>query len=223
MGTLYIIATPIGNLADITLRALETLKSLDVLFCEDTRVTAKLLARYELSVRLESYREEVHAERARKVMEYLAEGKKVGLVSDAGTPMIADPGYRLVDVVRREMPEVKIDSLPGASAVITALSLSGFYADEFVFLGFPPNKKGRETWFAALVLEKRTVIFYESPHRIVKALEQLAKSMPERRVFIAREITKMFETQYRGAAAELLATFPEKDVRGEFVVVLDRE
>jgi 16S rRNA (cytidine1402-2'-O)-methyltransferase len=220
MGTLFIIATPIGNLGDVSTRTVEVLRSLDVLFCEDTRVTGKLLARFEVHVpALDSYREEVHAIKAEKVIALLEEGKKVGLVTDAGTPCISDPGHRLVAAARERLPSVRIEAVAGPSAVVAALSVSGFPADQFVFLGFPPHK-GRERWFASAVDFGLTTVFYESPHRVVKAFETLMGLCPDRQVIVARELTKLHEELMSGTVAEVAGRLGEREPRGEFVVVL---
>src|SRR3989344_4550333 len=173
-GVLSVVATPIGNLGDITLRALETLKAADVIFCEDTRVTAKLLARYEISKPLVRCDENKETLVARKALSMLAEGKHIALVTDAGTPGISDPGSRLVGLIRASGEIVKIEAIPGPSALVAAFSIAGVPATEFTFLGFLPHKKGRQTLFKAIANEKRAVVFYESPHRILKALQSLA-------------------------------------------------
>ncbi|HQU07468.1 MAG: 16S rRNA (cytidine(1402)-2'-O)-methyltransferase [Parcubacteria group bacterium 21-54-25] len=223
MGTLSVVATPIGNLGDLTLRALETLKSVDVIACEDTRVTAKLLARYEIKKPLVIF----HARKARaggaRVLALLKTGKHIALVTDAGTPGISDPGAELVALVRRELSDVRIEVIPGASALVAALSIAGVPVAEFTFLGFLPHKKGRQTLFAEIAAAARTYVFYESPHRIEKALASLASALPdERRVVVARELTKMHESVTTGTATEVAAYFTNHpdEVRGEFVVIV---
>ncbi len=223
MPTLYIVATPIGNLEDITFRAVRILGEVDVVLCEDTRVTAKLLQRYEISKPLVSYHSQSKLSKTEKIFEFLSEGKNLALVSDAGTPCISDPGVMLVSQVREKFgDEVKIIPIPGASAVISALSASGFPSSEFLFLGFLPHKKGRETLFKEIAVSERTVAFYESPHRILKTLESLKKFAPEKKVIVARELTKIYEEMPFGSAEELLARFTEHPdtVRGEFVVLV---
>lgn len=220
MGTLFIIATPIGNLEDVTYRAVETLKSLDVLFCEDTRVTVRLLERYALRVPMDSYREEAHREKLERVLAHLREGKRVGLVSDAGTPAISDPGFRLVRDVLAAEPETTVVPIPGPSAVVTSLSVSGFPSDEFLFLGFPPHKKGRQSAFAEAMDQPRTVVLYESPHRIDKALVAIDALDPARTLCVGREITKIHETFYRGTAKEVAAQLEKTSSKGEFVIVI---
>ncbi|MBU2158619.1 16S rRNA (cytidine(1402)-2'-O)-methyltransferase [Patescibacteria group bacterium] len=224
MGTLSVVATPIGNLADITLRALETLKNADVIACEDTRVTAKLLARYEIQKPLVIFHAQSGTHATTRILSLLGEGKYVALVTDAGTPGISDPGSMLVRQVRDRLGnDVRIETLPGPAAVTAALSIAGVPTDEFVFLGFLPHKKGRQTLFAEIADSKRTVVFYESPHRIEKALASLKESLPEeRRVMVFRELTKMYESVIEGSAEEVAEHFMtnQDQVRGEFVVIV---
>ncbi len=221
-----VIATPIGNLEDITLRALRELKLADIILCEDTRVTKKLLSHYQiLDKPLMRFDEHAKDFEFRKVGELLEEGKNLALVTDAGTPAISDPGVRLLSFLRERFTteECSIEAIPGASALTASLSISGFPTEEFVFLGFPPHKKGRETFFKNLLKETRTVVFYESPHRLIKALEALRKVLPEeRRMAVARELTKMHEEFIQGTGAEVETFFlshPDK-VRGECVVII---
>ena len=220
MGTLSIIATPIGNLEDVTVRALATLRQVDLLLCEDTRVTRRLLDRYEIVVTTESYREEVHFQKVSRIVELLRQDKHVGLVSDAGTPGISDPGSRLVRDVLAQEPTVKVVPIPGPSAVTTALSASGFPSDAFVFLGFPPHKKGRSAFFTRAMAQELTTVLYESTHRIDKALDSINAADPARKLVVARELTKMFETFYRGTASEIKAQLEKTSSKGEFVIVI---
>ncbi len=223
MATLYIVATPIGNLEDVTLRALRVLKEADLVLCEDTRVTKRLLEKYNIKTPTLSYHAQSKLSKVEKILELLEEGKTLALVSDAGTPAVSDPGVLLVSQIRERFGDaVTISPIPGPSAVITALSASGIPASEFLFLGFLPHKKGRETLFREIAASKRTVVFYESPHRILKTFESLAQYVPEREVAVGREITKIHEEFPRGTAAELLAYFAknEEKVRGEFVVIV---
>ncbi|MEK7665836.1 MAG: 16S rRNA (cytidine(1402)-2'-O)-methyltransferase [Patescibacteria group bacterium] len=220
MSTLYVVGTPIGNLADITLRALEILKSVGTIACEDTRVTSRLLARYQIQKPLISVHQYSRNEKLMEVCERLARGEDVAYVTDAGTPTISDPGAELVAFVIGHAPETKIIPIPGASAVTTALCISGKPADEFLFLGFPPHKKGRKTFFDKLALEKRTVVFYESTHRILKALAELEKRTPDRRLVVCRELTKLHETTYRGTPAQVTEQLARSSIKGEFVIVL---
>jgi 16S rRNA (cytidine1402-2'-O)-methyltransferase len=220
-GTLSIVATPIGNLGDITLRALETLKNADVIFCEDTRVTGGLLHKYDISKPLVRCDEKMEADAAQKAIALLGEGKRVVVVTDAGTPGVSDPGGRLVAKVRAEMPDVKIEAIPGASALTAALSIAGLDTPDFVFMGFLPHKKGRQTALKEIGASERTVVLYESPHRILKLLAELEKFAPGKNVVVAKELTKMHEEILEGApqlvAARLVA---EKKDRGEFVVIV---
>ncbi len=224
MGIFSIVATPIGNLEDMTLRALRVLKEADVVFCEDTRVTGKLLAHYEVKVKMMRY--DAHASDARheEILERLEKGQKVALVTDAGTPCISDPGFRIISQVRELLPEVTIEAIPGASALAAALSIAGLSTSEFTFLGFLPHKKGRETLFKEIAESERAMVFYESPHRLMKALESLTKFIgAERRIAVARELTKMHESLIRGSAPEVLAHFESHpdQVRGECVVIVE--
>ncbi|MDO8620501.1 MAG: 16S rRNA (cytidine(1402)-2'-O)-methyltransferase [bacterium] len=229
MSTLFIVGTPIGNLEDVTLRALRVLKEVDVILCEDTRVAQKLLAKYEIEAKqLATYNEQESGVTASKIIGWLEEGKSVALVSDAGTPGISDPGSLLVEKVREHFKSendkvgpCKIEAVPGPSALTTALSIAGVPVHDFVFLGFLPHKKGRETLFKEIAGSERTMVFYESPHRILKALESLQKFAPNKKVTIARELTKIHEQIISDSAEELLTYFetnPDK-VRGEFVVI----
>jgi 16S rRNA (cytidine1402-2'-O)-methyltransferase len=225
MPTLYILATPIGNLEDITLRALRILKEVDTILCEDTRETKKLLARYEIDKPTLSYHAQSKLSKVERIFALLEEGRSLALVSDAGTPTISDPGCMLVDQVRARFGDtVAIVPIPGASAVLSALSVSGFPSSEFVFLGFLPHKKGRETLFKEIASSKRTVVFYESPHRMEKTLASLAEHLePERRLQVSREITKIHEEHVRGTLLEVVEHFrahPDR-IRGEFVVAVE--
>ena len=221
MPTLYIIATPIGNLKDITLRALEILQSVDLILCEDTRVTAKLLARYDIQKPLQSYHQHSKLAKVERILEAFEEGKNIALVSDAGTPGISDPGGLLVEAVAEKFgDDVAIMPIPGANAALAALSVSGFPTDRFIFLGFPPHKKGRKTFFDEVAAREETQVFYESKHRVEKALAELVERLGDRPIIIARELTKQFETIYRGTAGECLAKLQRDKILGEFVVVI---
>ncbi len=230
MATLYVIGTPIGNLEDVTLRAIRILKEVDCILCEDTRMTKRLLVRYEIKdKKLTTYNERKSGINTNKVIKLLEEGKNLALVSDAGTPGISDPGSFLVSQVREyfskesvEELEVKIITIPGPSALTAAVSIAGGSVQDFAFLGFLPHKKGRETLFKEIAEAKRAVVFYESPHRIMKTLQSLKKYIPERKISIARELTKIHEEFISGTAEELLEYFSKnKDkVRGEFVVIV---
>ncbi len=223
MATLYVVGTPIGNLEDVTLRALRLLKEVDVILCEDTRVTKRLLERYEIAdKKLLAYNEQESGVKIEKVVALLQEGKNLALVSDAGTPGISDPGSFLVQKVKEALPGLKIESVPGPSALTAALSIAGVPVHDFVFLGFFPHKKGRETLFKEVAASERTMIFYESPHRVLKALASLEKFAPTKKVTIARELTKIHEEVKSGSAMELLEFFEKnaEKVRGEFVVIV---
>lgn len=224
-GTLSVVATPIGNLGDITLRALETLKQADAIACEDTRVSAKLLARYDISKPLLVYHAQSGRLAASRILSLLGEGKRVALVTDAGTPGISDPGSMLVAQVRAKLGSaVHIEAIPGPSALGAALSIAGVGAEQFTFYGFLPHKKGRQTLMKEIGASERTSIFYESPHRILKALAELSEVLDEdRTVIVMRELTKLYESLQRGTAAEMLAHFKAHpgEVRGEFVVIVE--
>lgn len=218
-GKLYIVATPIGNLGDITLRAIQTLKDVDFILCEDTRVTKNLLDHYQISKRLISYHQHSDAKKVNEIMELLAEGKNLALVTDAGTPGISDPGNLLIrDLVSKDN-RIEVIPVPGANAAISALSVSGFPADKFVFMGFPPHKNKRQKYFKEAADAHYTVVFYESSHRIKKCLNELKEFLkPESRLVVCREVTKKFESIYRGTIDLILQTdIPEK---GEFVLVI---
>ena len=224
MGRLSVIATPIGNLEDITLRALRVLKEVDYVLCEDTRVTGKLLSHYEIKAKLKRYDAHASEHVHESILNDLKEGKHIALVSDAGTPGVSDPGVFLLARVRKENPDARIDAIPGASALTTAFSIAGIAGNSFTFLGFVPQKKGRETFFKSLTAYEIPVIFYESPHRIMKTLESLKKHLGEdnHTVTIARELTKMHEEVVQGSPEEVLTYFTENadHIRGEFVVLI---
>ena len=222
MSTLYIVATPIGNLEDITFRAVDTLKEVDIVFAEDTRVSRVLLDRFEIKGKpLESINARTEKGKAKKVLEHLEKGENVAFVTDAGTPGISDPGSLLARTVRNA--GFKVVPIPGASAVVTALSASGLPSSEFIFLGFLPHKKGREKLFQEIADAKRTVVFFESPHRIIKTLERLSELVGEnKKLVIAREITKIHEEFVEGFPQEILDHYQKNPdaVRGEFVVMV---
>lgn len=210
-------------MGDMTHRAIETLKSVDLVLCEDTRVTRHLLDHYAIGTGTMSYHAQSKISKHEKIIEMLREGKSLALVSDAGTPTISDPGVMLIEMIKTELPEVKIVAIPGASALTAALSISGIPSPQFTFYGFLPHKKGRETIFKEISSSERTSVFYESPHRIERTLESLAKHVGgNKKVVIAREITKIFEETVSGTAAEVAEYFknnPDK-IRGEFVVIV---
>lgn len=219
-GSLYIVATPIGNLSDITLRALEILKSVDVIVCEDTRVTGKLLKHFEISKSLFSYHQHSREKDIHKIKELLSQGKDLAYVTDAGTPGISDPGGRLVEYLYNNFPTAKIIAAPGVSAVTAALSVSGLSADEFNFRGFIPHKKARKKFLEEIADSKITTVFYESVHRIMKLLSEMVQIFPKRKIVIARELTKQFETIYRGTPEEVRSELADDKIKGEFVVIV---
>lgn len=220
MSTLFIVATPIGNLQDITLRALETLKTVDLIACEDTRMTKRLLDEYQITTQTISYHQHSKVGKIDFIIAKLKEGKNVALVSDAGTPGISDPGGLLVKAAWQE--GIKVESVPGPSALTAALSVSGLPTDRFLFLGFLPHKKGRETLIRQIADSPVTVIFYESVHRIEKALQQLIAAGIDREIVVARELTKKFETVYRGSVQAVLENLTADQVKGEFVVIVSK-
>jgi len=222
IGKLYIVGTPIGNLEDITLRALRVLKEADLLLCEDTRVTKKLLDRYEIQRPLLSYHHHSKLSRVEKIVEHLENGKTLALVSDAGTPGVSDPGNILIEHITQNM-EQKVDviPIPGPSAILTIASVAGISMDNFCYRGFPPHKKGRETFFREVAENKYPVVYFESVHRFLKNLELLEKMKSDAKMIVGRELTKMFEEVKRGCVGEVLEYYknnPDK-VKGEFVIV----
>jgi 16S rRNA (cytidine1402-2'-O)-methyltransferase len=222
MSKFYVVGTPIGNLEDITYRAVRILGEVDLILCEDTRVTVNLLNKYGIKKPTLSYHSQSKLSKTEQILKLIEEGKTLALVSDAGTPTISDPGSVLVGKIKETFPEIEIIAIPGPSAVISALSISGLNVAEFTFLGFLPHKKGRETLFKEITIAERVMVFYESPHRILKALESLNKFAPEKKVTIARELTKVFEQIVSGTAIEVLEYFTKNSdkVRGEFVVIV---
>jgi len=227
--TLYIVATPIGNLEDISARAVRILRSVDAIFCEDTRVTAKLLAHLDIKKPLFAYHQHSPERVVTQIAQMLHEGPPTGgglaLVSDAGTPGINDPGGKLIAHLLELVPDLQVVPIPGPNAAVTALSVSGFPADRWRYFGFVPHKKGRQTLFRELALCPDTAVLYESKHRIAKTLEQLETALadagtPDRPLMVARELTKQFETLYRGTAAQVRAAVASDKGLGEFVVVI---
>lgn len=229
MATLFVVGTAIGNLEDITLRALRVLKEVDLVLCEDTRVTKRLLSKYEIDTPTMSYHAQSKLAKVDKILALLEEGKNLALVSDAGTPCISDPGVLLVSQilasnVKGQLSNVSIVPIPGPSALITALSSAGISVAEFTFLGFLPHKKGRVTLFKEIAESTRVMAFYESPHRIEKALESLEKFCGgDRRIIVARELTKIYEEFVRGTVVEAKAHFAQNPdrLRGEFVIIVE--
>lgn len=218
ISSLYIVSTPIGNLKDITLRALDTLKEVDFIVCEDTRVTSFLLNHYEIQKKMVSLNAQNESSKIGYVLERISSGENAALVSDAGTPGISDPGVRLISAAIKE--GINVVPIPGVTALITGLTISGLPTDSFVFEGFLPQKKGRQKLLKALSEEERTIILYESTYRIVKLLEELKEYMPLRQIVVCRELTKKFEDIWRGTPMELLENINEKTNKGEFVVII---
>ncbi len=218
-GTLYIVATPIGNLEDITLRAIRVLKEADLVAAEDTRHTRHLLDRYQIETQLTSYHDHNKEEKAPVLVARMLEGKSVALVSDAGTPGISDPGYFLINLaIDRQIPIVPI---PGATAAIAALSISGMPTDRFIFEGFLPAKHlARLKRLRELAKEERTLIFYEAPHKIIRAVEDMLEVFGDRRAVITRELTKIYEESIRGTLSECLKRLHEGTIKGEFTVIV---
>jgi 16S rRNA (cytidine1402-2'-O)-methyltransferase len=216
-STLFLVATPIGNLEDVTLRALRVLREADLIAAEDTRRTAKLLAHYDIHTKTTSFYEQVEREKMPRLLEHLASGRSLALVSDAGTPGISDPGYRLTRAAIEA--GFRVEAVPGASAVLAALVPSGLPTDAFSFVGFPPPKaKAREAWLRDLLGRRETLVFFEAPHRIRETLEAVLAVLGNRQVSIGRELTKLHEETVRGRVSEALAKLPQP--RGEFTVVL---
>lgn len=218
---LHIVATPIGNLEDITIRAIETLKNVDMIASEDTRHSGILLKKYDINTPQTSFHAFSDDRKINGLIEDLKAGKNVALISDAGTPGISDPGYVLI---KRAVEEgIQVVPIPGPSAFLTALSASGLPVNQFIYLGFLPQKKGRQKLLDSLKEEKRTVVFYESPHRILKTLQELEIKFADRKIVIGRELTKIHEEFFRGTPAEATKHFSDKKPKGEFVVMLGGE
>lgn len=216
---LYIVATPIGNLEDMTFRAIRILKEVDYIFAEDTRVTKKLLDHYEIKNTVYRYDEHTKQHQIPNIINILKEDKNVALVTDAGTPCISDPGYELVDETHKE--GIKVIAIPGASALTSAASISGVNMRRFAFEGFLPKKKGRQTLFKELAREtERAIVIYESPFRIEKTLKDIETYMGEREVVIIREITKIYEEVLRGTTKELIERLEKNPIKGEIVLII---
>lgn len=217
---LYIVPTPIGNLKDVTIRAIETLKEVDLILAEDTRTSKFLCQQYDITTPLQAY----HKDNEHKVVENIVQKIKAGmvmaLVSDAGTPSISDPGFLLVRACIKE--NVAIECLPGATAFVPALVNSGFPTDRFIFEGFLPHQKGRQKRWKELINEEKTIVFYESPYRILKLLQEMQEYLgADRNISISRELTKKFEENFRGTVAEAILHFTQKEPKGEFVVIVE--
>ena len=215
---LYIVATPIGNLEDMTFRAVRILKAVEYIFEEDTRVTRKLLQYYEISTKLDRYDEFTKMKRIPDMIKLLEEGKNIALVTDAGTPCISDPGYELVDAALKA--GIQVSPIPGASALTAATSVAGICLRRFCFEGFLPKKKGRQTLFKRLVEEERAVVLYESPFRLMRTLKDIEKYLGNRELVIVREITKIYEEILRGKTRELLEKLENRTIKGEIVLII---
>ncbi|AYQ32841.1 16S rRNA (cytidine(1402)-2'-O)-methyltransferase [Runella sp. SP2] len=216
---LYLVPTPIGNLEDITLRAINVLKSVDVVLAEDTRTSGNLLKHLGISKPMQSYHIHNEHQTVQKIIARILKGESMALVSDAGTPAVSDPGFLLVRECLKN--GVEVECLPGPTAFVPALVNSGLPSDRFTFEGFLPHKKGRQTRLTELKEEERTMIFYESPHRLLKSLEQFAEYFGgDRQASVSRELTKMFEETVRGTLTEIIAYFTEKTIKGEIVIVV---
>ena len=219
MGELFLVPTPIGNLEDITLRAISTLKSVDLILAEDTRTSGKLLKHFEISTPMQSYHMHNEHKILDRIIEKLKSGFEIALISDAGTPAISDPGFLLIRACVAE--QIPVECLPGATAFVPALVNSGLPNDRFIFEGFLPIKKGRQTRLKLLAEEERTIVLYESPHKLNKTLEQICLFFgKDRQISISRELTKLFEETRRGTAKELLDHYSKAAVKGEIVIVI---
>lgn len=216
---LYLIPTPIGNLADISYRAIEVLKSVDLILCEDTRTSGKLLKHYEVSKPTLAYHQHNEHKVTESLVKKMASGESMALITDAGTPAISDPGFLLTRACINN--EIRVECLPGATAFVPALVNSGLAAEKFVFEGFLPHKKGRQSRLKFLAEEERTIIFYESPHRLIKTLKQLDEFLGERNASVSRELTKIHEETVRGTFKELIEYYEQNTLKGEIVLVVE--
>ena len=218
-GILYVVATPIGNLGDMTRRAIDVLSDVDVIASEDTRVTRRLLSHFDIESRCVSYHDNNEQYRSEELVRSLIDGNSVALVSDAGTPCISDPGYRVVNLAKKS--GIEVVSVPGPSAVTAALSISGLPTDHFFFEGFLPKKKGRQTRFQFLSSLEASIVVYESPMRIIKTLNDISALMGDTRIVsVCREITKKFEEAFMGTIGDAIAYFSQKNPKGEFVIII---
>ena len=219
---LYIVPTPIGNLEDITIRAIETLKNSDLILAEDTRHAKKLLTEYKILTKINSYHLNNEHKKVRDYIQLMTSGKKISLITDAGTPCISDPGFLLVREAIKE--EIVVTCLPGPTALIPAIVMSGLPSESFIFEGFLPRKKGRKTKLLELSQNTKTTIIYESPYRIVKTLTDLIEYFEEdRQITLSREISKIYEETFRGNITEALKYFSQKKIKGEFVICIDKK
>ena len=220
MSKLYIVPTPIGNLEDMTFRAIKVLQEVDLILAEDTRTSGKLLKHFEITTPMQSHHMHNEHKMVDRIVDRLKSGESIALISDAGTPAISDPGFLLTRTCIEN--DIEVDCLPGATAFVPALVNSGFPNDKFIFEGFLPIKKGRQTRLQLLAEETRTMIFYESPHKLIKTLTQFAEYFGEdRKVSVSRELTKLYEETIRGTVKDLLTHFSKKTPKGEFVIVVE--
>ena len=223
-GTFHIISTPIGNLKDITYRAVKVLKDVDMIYSEDTRVTKRLLGEYTIDTPLKSYHANSSQSKEDEIISQLNDGKNIALVSDAGTPTISDPGVKIISRIREDLPDVRIEPIPGATALIAGLSVTGFIGNQFTFYGFLPHKKGRLSLFEEMKNSSRISVFYESPHRLLKTLHSLNEVLEqERKICVARELTKIYEEHPVLSIREMLVYYesqPNK-IKGECVIIID--
>ncbi|MAV21685.1 MAG: 16S rRNA (cytidine(1402)-2'-O)-methyltransferase [Flavobacteriaceae bacterium] len=219
---LFIVPTPIGNMGDITIRAIETLKNSDLILAEDTRHAKKLLSEYKISTKVNSYHLNNEHKKVNDYIELMSSGQKISLITDAGTPCISDPGFLLIrEAIKKE---IIITCLPGPTALIPALVLSGLPSESFIFEGFLPRKKGRKTKLLELAQNTRTTIIYESPYRVVKTLTEFLEYLGEdRQISLSREISKIYEETFRGSVVEAVKYFSNKKIKGEFVICIDKK
>ncbi len=218
-GTLYLVATPIGNLEDVSARAIRVLSEVNEIFCEDTRVTKKLLNNFGIVKPLISWHHHSSLSKTAEVMARLQAGMSIAYVSDAGTPGLADPGEKLVAAAA--ILGIRVVPIPGPSAVTTILSVCGFNTQSYIFLGWPPHKKGRQKFFNEIKNLNSVIVFFESTHRIIKTLVSLQELIPNRQLVVGRELTKVFETIYRGTAEEVILKLKNSSIKGEFVIVIE--
>jgi len=224
MPKFFVIGTPIGNLDDISIRALKTLKEIDILLCEDTRVTKRLLSHYQIKKPVISYHAHSNQKTFQKIINLLKSGKNLGLVSDAGTPGISDPGNELIaKILKENIKDLEIIPIPGASAITTALSVSAFNVSRFAFFGFPPSKRKRKKFFEKLSKIDLPIVIFESKWRLIKTLNELKNYLGERDVFVCHELTKKFESFYRGNLSKAIEFFEKSKPRGEFVIVINKK
>jgi len=220
-GHLFVVGTPIGNLEDITLRAISTLQNVDLILAEDTRNSKKLLSAHNIDTKMMSYHEHSNEKETKRIISLLLDGKNLALISDAGTPTISDPGYGLIrDCIKKE---IKIIPIPGASAITTAMSVSGLPSDSFTFFGFLPQKKGRIKKIKELLNVDNTIILFESPFRLEKTLNQLLEHLGNRSVVVGRELTKLYEEVIRGNLSDIIVHFSKSKIKGEIVIMIGKD